>query len=89
MVLKDMYIIYWLINERKTKTYVGFTNDLDERIKYHKSGKVRTTEDFGKFTHYVLEEVKSLEEAIKMEKYWKSCAGRKKLKILFDKLVKK
>jgi putative endonuclease len=82
-----MYTIYWLINETKTKTYVGFTDNLDERVKYHRSGRVKSTASFGGFTYYVLETVNNLEEAIKRERYWKSCAGRKKLKILFNKII--
>ncbi len=81
-----MYTIYWIINENFTKTYIGFTNDIKLRIHYHKSNKVRTSENFGKFRIFALEKVNALEDARNREKYWKSCAGRKKLKIYFKKI---
>jgi putative endonuclease len=78
-----MYKIYFLINEWKTKTYVGFTKDLNARIEMHKAGKIKTTESFGVFSVNILENIGTVEEAQKKEKYWKSCAGRKKLKRIF------
>ena len=38
-----MYFVYWLISEDGSKTYVGFTSDLQKRIEYHSSKKVKTT----------------------------------------------
>ena len=81
-----MYKIYWLINQRKTKTYIGFSNELQGRLREHKDKKVNSTKNFGIFSAYIVEEVDSLNEARKREKYWKSSAGRKKLKIYFQKI---
>ncbi|MCX6784996.1 MAG: GIY-YIG nuclease family protein [Candidatus Komeilibacteria bacterium] len=81
-----MYIIYWIINEQRNKTYVGFSDDLPRRLQEHKNKKVKSTQDFGKLSCYKLETVDSLAKAIKREKYWKSCAGRKKLKVSFGKI---
>lgn len=80
------FIIYWLINEHYNKTYVGYSNNIIKRIKEHKTGKVKTTRDFGKFRCFILEYTNSTEGARKKEKYWKSHTGRKKLQILFKKL---
>jgi len=82
-----MYIIYWLISENRNKTYVGFTNDIKNRIRKHKNRGVKSTENFGKFRCFVIEKVNNVIDARKREKYWKSCVGRKKLKLLFKKLV--
>ena len=82
-----MYLIYWLINESNDKTYIGFTDNIDNRIKKHETGDVKTTKDFGKFKCYTLEKVETEEKAVIRERYWKSCAGRKKLKLLFDKII--
>lgn len=76
------YIIYLLINERKNKTYVGYSKNLQNRISQHRSRQVNRTKNFGKFTYLVLEEVNSVADARKREKYWKSAAGRKRLKII-------
>lgn len=79
-----MYQIYFLVNETMTDTYVGFTNDFEERKKEHRAGKVKSTRRFGNFIHRIIEEVATMEEARNRERYWKSCAGRKKLKKIFE-----
>ncbi len=79
-----MYCIYLLLNENKDKTYIGSTNDINRRICEHKSKKTVSTRNFGDFKHFILEKVDSLMDARKREKYWKSCAGRKKLKIFLS-----
>jgi len=81
-----MYIIYWLINKDTNRTYVGFSNNLKRRLLDHKNKKVKTTKNFGKLRCYILEKVDNLETARQREKYWKSAAGRKKLKVLFNKI---
>ena len=78
-----MYYIYFLINELKNKTYTGFTENLERRLLEHQDKKVRSTSNFGKFSYFILENVENLTQARIREKYWKSCAGRKKLKKLF------
>ena len=82
-----MYIIYWLINEDKKSTYLGFTNNIKQRLEYHKKGKVKSTKNFGNFKAYKLEDCESLDQARIKEKYWKSSIGRKKLKILYNKIM--
>ncbi|MDP2586700.1 MAG: GIY-YIG nuclease family protein [Candidatus Komeilibacteria bacterium] len=82
-----MYKIYWLVNQANSQTYIGFTEDIQERISYHRSGKVKSTKDFYRFRCFILENRLTLGQAIKREKYWKSCAGRKKLKKLFGRII--
>ncbi len=81
-----MYIVYWLISQKKDKTYVGFTANIRNRLKKHRNKGVESTKDFGKFRCIILGRAISLAEARTKEKYWKSCAGRKKLKRIFNKL---
>jgi len=81
-----MYKIYWLINEQKNKTYIGYTRDLRRRIKEHRNKKVKSTRKFGEFKAYLIEEVCFLKEARKEERYWKSSIGRKKLKKYFHRI---
>jgi len=81
-----MYKIYWLISKSRNKTYIGFTSNIKQRLNYHFVGKVKTTENFGNFRCFILEEVVTLLEARCRERYWKSCAGRKKLKIYYKKI---
>lgn len=51
----------------------------------HISGKTKTTANFGDFEYFILEEVDDIKQARLREKYWKSCAGRKRIKKMFFK----
>ncbi len=77
------HFIYYLINERRDKTYVGHCEDVDKRMREHASGTTTTTKNFGSFSHIILEQVATVTEARKREKYWKSAAGRRKLRLYF------
>lgn len=68
-----------LVNDR---TYTGSTDNLERRLEDHFSGKVYSTKNNLPAKLIYSEKYKSLEEARYMEKYYKSCAGRKKLKEL-------
>ena len=72
-----------MINETRDKTYIGFTSNLERRIKEHKNKKVKTTKNFKNFSVIKLEEISDIKNARQREKYWKSGAGRKKLKNIF------
>ena len=85
-----MYKIYLLISEDNKKTYIGFTDDINRRINEHRKQKVKTTKNFGKFRIIILEELKetdNTQDARHKEKYWKSGAGRNKVKIIFKNMV--
>lgn len=82
------HIIYWLISENFQETYIGFTDNINKRVKEHKNKKVKTTKNFGRLRCFKIEGVKNLQEAKKREKYWKSSAGRKKLRDYFKKINK-
>ncbi len=77
------YTIYWLIDEEYSCTYIGFSDNIRRRVNEHKQRKVKTTKDFSKFRCFRIEEVDNLLETRKREKYWKSSAGRRKLKVYF------
>lgn len=78
-----MFFIYFLINELKDKTYIGFTDDIKRRMAEHSNQKTKSIKGFGCFKCFVIENVGDYKQARIREKYWKSCAGRKKLKKLF------
>ncbi len=81
-----MYTIYWLINEQRNKTYIGLSKNFKQRILEHKSKKVKTTINFGNFTYHILEKIDVITKARQREKYWKSSAGRRKLKNLYKNI---
>ncbi|MDO9231346.1 MAG: GIY-YIG nuclease family protein [bacterium] len=75
------YFIYLLISQDKQKTYTGFTDNIENRIKKHKTKGVRTTKNFGDFSYIILEKVLPDDRlAREAEKYWKSASGRRRIK---------
>ena len=78
------YSIYWLIDEKGAKTYVGFSGNLEKRLQEHATKKVKSTKNFGAFKCIILEKKPTESEAKKRERYWKSSAGRKKLKAIYS-----
>ena len=84
-----MGYIYFLISEDGSKTYIGATKKLKERILQHRKGEVIYTKNFGRFKAYLIERVKDKIKLRNREKYWKSAAGRKKLKRLYNKIINK
>jgi putative endonuclease len=81
-----MFKIYWIIDSSFKKTYIGFSDNLRRRVSEHKNKKVKTTKNFNNFRVFILENVENIALARKKEKYWKSAAGRKKLKEYFEKI---
>ena len=80
-----MYLVYILKSEKDSHTYVGYTNNLVRRIAEHNSGQAIST----RYRHplkLILSEKFTDERSAKIrELYWKSGAGRRKLKELFQK----
>ena len=82
------YFIYLLISQNKQKTYIGFTDNVENRKRKHKKGGVRTTKNFGNFDCIILEKVLPEEKlAREAERYWKSSAGRRKIKEILKSKV--
>ena len=73
-----MFYVYVLVNENKTKTYVGSTENLNKRLEEHNAGKVKSSKPYRpyKILHY--EEFDSLVGARRREVYFKSTSGRRK-----------
>lgn len=65
------------------RTYVGYTNNLEERLKRHNSGQVIATKYRRPLKLLFSEEFKTAQEAKKREQYWKNGGGRRRLKQLF------
>ena len=79
------YFVYILKSKNHNKTYVGYTNNLERRLKEHNSGKSIFTSKFVPWKIIYKEEFDQDIEARKKEKYYKSSAGRRKIKLLISK----
>ena len=79
-----MYFVYVIKSEKDSKLYYGLTTNLEKRLSQHNAGEVKSTKSRVPFKLAYSEKMKTLSEARKREKYFKSGFGRKyvKLKLL-------
>lgn len=62
------------------RSYIGFTANLEERLKHHNSGKTKSTKPYKPWVLLFFEEHGSKEDAINREKWLKSGIGRDYIK---------
>jgi len=80
-----MFYVYILQSLKDGKTYVGYTYEIEQRLKKHNLGQVRSTKYRRPLKLLFVEKFETEKEAKKRELYWKSGAGRRKLKEYFIK----
>ena len=80
------YWVYILRSLAYDKTYVGFTNNLERRLSEHNSGKTIYTSKYKPWKIIYKEEAVDRTNAREREKYYKSAAGRRKLKSILNNL---
>ncbi|MFA5022662.1 MAG: GIY-YIG nuclease family protein [Candidatus Paceibacterota bacterium] len=74
-----MFTVY-VLKDISGKIYKGMTNNLERRLKEHRSGHTVTTSKMGELSVVYTENYGTLFEARKRELYFKSAAGRRFLK---------
>lgn len=67
--------------------YVGITNNLERRLSEYNSGKSIYTRKFKPWEVVYKEEVLDRKSAREKEKYYKTSAGRKKIKLILHKNI--
>ena len=82
-----MYFVYVIQSEKDRSTYIGYTGDLEKRIKEHNQGKTRSIKSKIPFKLVYFEEFNSKTEARKRELKWKKNSYEKEqlYKKIFDK----
>lgn len=73
------YRVY-VLKDDAGKYYKGVTNDLQRRLKEHRSGKIITTSRMENLKVVYSEDFDNFKEARKREVYLKTAAGRRFLK---------
>lgn len=66
---------------KDTRTYIGYTSNLENRLNKHNTGQVKSTKHRRPLRLLFTENFQTAQEAKKRELWWKSGAGRRKLKI--------
>ncbi|MDP3785094.1 MAG: GIY-YIG nuclease family protein [bacterium] len=80
-----MFNVYILQSVKDGRTYVGYARDVLIRFAEHNAGRVKATKHRRPLKVFFSEECKTLADAKYREKYWKSGAGRRKLRTFFIK----
>ena len=83
-----MFSVYILLSEKDKRTYVGYSHDVNQRLRQHNSGQVRATRHRLPLRVLFTEEFETEAEAKSRELWWKSSSGRSELKRYFGRLSK-
>jgi putative endonuclease len=75
-----MYYVYILLNEARTRTYTGVSDDIEKRLKEHNQGKVKSSRSYRPYKVICAEKFETLSEARHKERFYKSTTGRRRLK---------
>ncbi|APF19845.1 GIY-YIG nuclease family protein [Caldithrix abyssi] len=75
-----MYYTYVLESLASGRHYFGHTQNLEERLTRHNSGKVRSTKAFRPWRLIYYEEFATRSEAFQREQFFKTIEGRQWLK---------
>ncbi len=82
-----MFYIYVLRSHKDGRLYIGSTGNLNIRLIYHNSGKVKSTKDRRPFDLVYQEEFENKTEARKRELFLKSGKGRQYLNGVLDSKI--
>lgn len=74
------YNVYALKSQVDGRIYVGFSSNVERRLKEHNSGKTRSTKGFRPWRIIFIEEFNDRMTAREKEKYYKTGIGKEKLK---------
>lgn len=75
-----MHHVYVLKSEKDQRWYIGCTSNIDERLSSHNAGSVRSTKSRCPFILLYQEEYTDKYEAFRMERFYKTATGKRKLK---------
>jgi len=80
----NQFYVYALVSEKDEVIYVGMANDCDLRVNEHNAGKSKYTSGHRPWRLFYKEYVGNTEDARKREKYFKTAAGKRRLKAILS-----
>lgn len=83
-----MYYVYVLLSKKDSKFYIGFTKNLERRIRKHKKGCVIATKNRLPLNLIFCEIYLNKKDAKRRERYFKTTKGKTTLKILLKDYLK-
>jgi putative endonuclease len=80
-----VYVLYSLIDSH---FYIGFSSNLEQRLAEHASGKSASTASRRPFRLIFCEYYFSKSDALRRERYFKTTAGKRTLKLMLQRSIK-
>ncbi|MEK6645498.1 MAG: GIY-YIG nuclease family protein [Candidatus Firestonebacteria bacterium] len=78
--MKNFYYVYVLLSQKDSKFYIGFTNELERRLKEHEQGKNISTSKRLPVKLIYFEGHLSEDDAMRRENYFKTTKGKTTLR---------
>jgi len=72
-----MFYVYAIESVAEKKVYIGYTSNIDSRLRYHNSGYVKSTSKDVPWRLVALEEIESRDEARWIERSLKKSLGKR------------
>lgn len=82
-----MYNVYVLISLKDYKFYIGFSENLEQRVKDHNFGSNKSTKNRRPFKLIYSEAHLSKIDALKRERYFKTAKGKTTLKLMLKTAI--
>jgi putative endonuclease len=83
-----MYYVYVLRSVVDRKLYIGYTANLRNRFQQHQAGAGTSTQSRRPFELIFYEGYKSMEDAKRREKYFKTSKGKSSLRLMLQDSLK-
>ena len=83
-----MYFVYILQSEKDGRFYIGFTDNIERRLKEHNEGKSSATKPFRPYELIFYEAFLSERDAKNREEYLKGGYGRRTIKKMLKNYLK-
>ena len=83
-----MYYVYLIRSKEHDWKYVGYTTDLEKRVKEHQKGLSKATGPYRPFDIIFYEAYKSKVDAKRREEYFKTNQGKRALRLMLKDRLK-
>jgi putative endonuclease len=83
-----MYYVYVLKSHLDDKLYIGYTTNLENRLREHENGEVISIRTRRPFELIFYESYRSMEDAKRREKYFKTAKGKSSLRMMLRDSLK-
>tara|TARA_Y100000310_G_C20504346_1_gene725649 strand:+ start:173 stop:427 length:255 start_codon:yes stop_codon:yes gene_type:complete len=84
-----MYFIYILQSTQDERLYVGYTENIRNRLKTHNKGSVPSTKSQRPWKLLFFECYTNQSDALRREKYFKTTVGKRALKLMLRETLKR